>query len=363
MEDPGVGASSLRLSRLRDEILLYLGGALTDEDAFALASASRGVVVKGAKGLRKARMLQQRGAADLVVHDPARYETQTGIPEVEQLSILGENETLERQRAASVGAYLSPSGFVPDGDVDSLAAVLTAGILQFEAATELDAVRPAFAVLPLAKHWLVDAHSRSTFIRTVRAAGVPIALVLADRNDPLGSHRAVAGLVDVLTSVDDVFLLRSDLSAIGAVAWGALSACIGTGTAVRHAVPPTMRAGGVPEDRSPSVLVPGLNAFYKGSLLERARIETSLLDCGCLACEGNTLRRFGDARFTVEAYRHNLYCWTDLAEHIFTVSPAERAIAWTSECQRAIDAIAELSLRTKIPFRVPAALRAWARLR
>lgn len=64
-----------------------------------------------------------------------------------------------------------------------------------------------------------------------------MALVLAHRNDPLGSLAAVRGLLRVLAEIPNVVLLRTDLAAIGAVANGASLGAVGTSTSVRHLVP------------------------------------------------------------------------------------------------------------------------------
>jgi hypothetical protein len=151
---------------------------------------------------------------------------------------------------------------------------------------------------------------------------VPVALMLGDPTDPLGSQAAVEGLVAMVTALDSVALMRSDLSAIGAVARGALMGSIGTLTSCRNFVQPTKRAGGVPDDKTPSVLVEAIASYVRGSKLEYVEGDRGILTCQCPVCDGRSLTRFGESLSDGEKH-----CGTDTPRTVVERSSAGFSMA------------------------------------
>ena len=66
---------------------------------------------------------------------------------------------------------------------------------------------------------------------------MPIALVLEHQKDPLSVLETVRGLVALIRQVPAVGLLCSDVSALGALAFGASWAAVGVRTSLRHLYP------------------------------------------------------------------------------------------------------------------------------
>jgi hypothetical protein len=69
----------------------------------------------------------------------------------------------------------------------------------------------------------------------VNQHGIPVALVLEHKDDPLGPHRAVKGLIDFLAGTEaPVSMLCCDISALGTLAFGADWAAAGVRSGLRH---------------------------------------------------------------------------------------------------------------------------------
>jgi hypothetical protein len=82
-----------------------------------------------------------------------------------------------------------------------------------------------------------------------------VALVLADRGDPLGHPGAVNALVALTKRAEHLSLLRIDHAGIGALAFDAVYASVGLSTTYRHTGQPTVTAHAIPTDRSARVFV------------------------------------------------------------------------------------------------------------
>ena len=113
------------------------------------------------------------------------------------------------------------------------------------------------------------------------------------------SKRAVAGLLTFIAAVRPlpVVLLRSDISAVGAVAHQAFAGFVGWSANSRHGPLPMRRPEGDDErDESSSVLVPSFNDYAKTSKLSVfARIRRlDVLRCDDRVCRGDSLLRIAD---------------------------------------------------------------------
>jgi hypothetical protein len=344
------------LVTLQDELLVYAHNGADPGLCAQLGRAAGGVVTR----LETTALELRRGGFDgALVIDPARYDR--GAPVHEQLPFGGVlQDWVDRQAQHQVAAYLSPSPYVDDGDLGALQAIVDDGVEFCRLCSEAGHPAPGFLVVPVARSWLTT-HLDPLVGRLVDAA-VPVALMLGDPTDPLGSQAAVEGLVAMVTALDTVALMRSDLSAIGAVAWGALMGSIGTLTSSRHFVQPTKRAGGVSGDKTPSVLVEAIASYIRGSKLEYVEGDGGLLTCHCPICDGRSLTRFGQTLYLPEAVFHNQHVWQAIAARVLGQAEAAQPVAWRAVCEQALDALVELEARTGVSFPPPGYLRAWSQL-
>lgn len=259
------------------------------------------------------------------------------------------------QRELGLPAVLTDSPYVPAGDRAALAAVLG------EARPLGDDV---VAVLPLHLDWLKrDATSLTT---AINKAGVPVALVLEHTDDPLGVQDAVAGLVRLLTNAEvKVALLRSDISVIGAVAFGASFGAVGTTTGLRHLYPTKERTGGFNGGARIGTYVPRSMAYRALDTLNTAialdQEHPERWTCGCHQCYNRPLDHIRDE---VAAYKHSLTAIAALGERILGAQSAlHRQHAWVGECNHAQITNMEISSETGLKWEPPKFQGAWHKLR
>ncbi len=341
-------------SSLAEASFIYAGGRLPVLETKRLGERTDGVVLRKKGGYQAASSLRrQLGYAGALLFDPSRYE--------DDWSPSGDTITreIERQAAVGVAAFLSPSPFIEPGNVRSLSNVLDLGEDFAAAVRQSGFDAPALTVLPLTRYWLTT--GISDVLAEIESTSQSFAVVLGDRNDPLGSSKAVKGFRRFLASPARIGLLRSDLAAIGALAHGAWIIAMGTGTSVRHFVPPGQTGGGVSDDPTPSVLVRMLADYYKASKLELARgLDKGMLDCPCVICNGQSLTRFGDVRFTPEAALHNAEVAYGMARHIANLREDLRPRSWSLTCSEAVEAHKELESISSVFFEPSPQLKAWA---
>lgn len=340
--------------RLSEASFIYAGGRIPVLETKRLGERTDGLVLRKKGGYQAAISLRrQLGYAGALVFDPSRYEDDWA-PSHDTIW-----REIERQAAVGVAAFLSPSPFIQPGDVRSLRKVLEQGEDFAAAVRQSGFDSPALTVLPLTKYWLTA--GISNLLAEVESASQPLAIVLGDRNDPLGSARAVKGFLQLLASSARLSLLRSDLAAIGGLAHGAWMVAMGTGTSVRHFVPPGQTGGGVSNDPTPSVLVRILAAYYKGSKLEQVKgLDKGMLDCQCAICDGQSLTRFRDVRFAPQAALHNAEVAYGMARHIVNLREDLRPKSWSLTCSEAVEAHKELEGNSRVPFEPSPQLKAWA---
>jgi hypothetical protein len=345
------------LSTVRDASFVYLGGKIPPAEAEGLGRRTEGLVVRGQGGLRVARSLRmQHGYGGGLVLDPSWYEFDDHRPEPHSFA-----EEVALQSELQVAAYLSPSRYVPPGKPRALRQTMERGASFADIVTKTARKVPTLTVLPISRYWLTA--GLDELVKELTQWPHPIALALADRNDPLNSRRAITGFRTIIESRDNVAVIRSDMAALGAMAHGAFLIAIGTGTSVRHFVPPGQTAGGKPHDHTPSVLVGSLRGYFKGSRLELAKgLDKGLLDCTCPICDGRSLTRFGDARYSPEARLHNAEVAYLMSRHIADLNPRLRRPSWYIGCQTAVDMHEQLEHITGVPFAPDRQLLAWTQL-
>ena len=175
---------------------------------------------------------------------------------------------------------LTDTGYISVERIDQVDLVLARG-----AAIASQVGGAVMTTLPIDS--LILKNSAEQLRTAIDRVGVPVALALGHSNDPFGAVDTVRGLLHLLGSSVSIALLRTDLSAVGAVAAGAQFGAVGTSSTLRHIWP--SKGGG----RSPgtSVLVPRLMSYH---LLERlplvaAQVPADYFWCDCNICEGGAV--------------------------------------------------------------------------
>ncbi len=331
------------------DVVWYLSASLGPVESRLYAEASDGIVVRGDHGVQTAFRLRELGWQGRLWLDPAVYERQS----VESDQTLFGDRWTHIQNELAVAERISPGSFVPAGD---------RRVLRQAICSErrwLDDAGGGRLSLALHSAWLV---SDTPFVvdELIREHR-PVALALADPNDPLGGAGAVEGLVTLSRELPDLVLLRSDLGALGAVANGARQGAIGTSTAVRHVVPPGKSGGGVSGDRTPSVFVPALLSFKLGSFLDQLPRDAAPT-CDLACCLGSRLSRFNDVSTTADARVHNRLAIQTAIDAVLERSPAERPASFRSLCKQAVYEADALSVRARRQIAPSRQLLAWSAL-
>ena len=266
------------------------------------------------------------------------------------------DDWLMRQKAAGVPLILTDSPRIRNKDISALRKALA----RWDAIDE-----PTLVVLPIEPWWLRE--GLPGLIEEVRAAGRPVALVLLHRYNALDIKGAVTGLLTFISAVKPlpVVLLRSDISAVGAVAHQAFAGFVGWSANSRHGPLPMRRPEGDDErDESPSVLVPSLNDYVKTSKLSVfARIRRpDVLRCDDRVCRGDSLLRIADLSETdlrdgrMLACLHNLASTEQLARRV--LAAADPREAWWEACNAGAKSIASLA-ESGVSLPLPRWLRQW----
>ena len=329
---PLVPCPQLPLDGIASGIFPYLGGSVRADQLRAVVMAYESAIVPGRPGAKLAAEI--RG----VLIDPARYAPQA---KNEPEPLFDYDGWLMRQRAAGVPLILTDTPRIRNNGISELQQALA----RWDTIDE-----PTLVVLPLEPWWLRKGLPR--LIEEVRLAGRPVALVLLHRYNGLDISRAVAGLLEFISAVRPlpVVLLRSDISAIGAVAHQAFAGFVGWSANSRHGPLPMRRPESDDErDDSPSVLVPALNDYLKTSKLPVfARIRRlDVVRCDDRVCRGDSLLRIADLGETDRQDGRLLACWHNLASteqlarRVFAA--ADPRDAWWEACHAGERSIASLA--------------------
>lgn len=295
-----------------------------------------GVVWHGARGATLLKQLRSSGYSGVLVWDPAEYDN----TDLSGGSTLFDpaDRAADNQAALGVDIYLSPSPLPPQGDRDGVKKLLDMGSRFLARADELGAV-DKYVTLPLTPVWL-RGKFRESLVEDVGNAGLPIALVLADRGDPLAHPEALQTMLTLVDKAPSTFLLRSDLSAIGVVAYGAKYGAIGGSSTYRHLYLPTARSS--PADtRRGHVYVPKFQNWLRRETLARLNPEDSSLICHCEVSGGRSVMQYLPEREATRrrAERHAILSWRDLSGTVLNGwTRSDRTQAWQEACLAALEA-------------------------
>jgi hypothetical protein len=312
------------------------------------------------RGLKRCRDADFKGVLAI---DPRGYEDGPATPESpftlspdDQLFEPSLEQVLDDQREAGADVALTPTRFIEAGDADSLKAAA-------RTAAELDRDDTIFSV-PIHIAWL-----NSTYINQLIAVLVRVPLskgiFLGEQLDPLDNVKeAVANMRRLCAEAGSVAVLRTDFEGFDACAHGAFSASIGTGGTLRHIIPPSENPRSVVlKDQSPSVLVPDLIHFFKGTTIAKRYANAAAPACMCAVCRGRRIDTFLGREDSTAAHLHNVRVWMEwLPDLLSNEVIGDRAQWWQGRCEAAVTNHdiynAQLDLRNA--FKPPRALTIWA---
>jgi len=331
---------------LRDCLLTQVDAADADDVRDVVSRPGGGFVLVGESALAKAQEFKRAGYDQPILADLRRYAGKRRV-----LGSAGFQQSwILAQQHLGLPAILTDSGYVGEDDTESLHTILS------RAARLGPGV---IATLPLHISWMEQRRNQKHLIAAIDDAGLPVAFILEHARDPLAKKAALFGFVNVLRSVSvSVILLRCDVSALGALAFGAHTAAIGTTTGLRHLYTP---GGGGPPDGIESALLRDFLAFTKVGKIAQA-VEASPNDpmwiCWCQFCKGRSLDWMLTAT-QLEVRGHSIELLADLRDQLTQVAPGStREQTWKSWCASAqfrhenLDAV-------DIFWETPPAIRRW----
>jgi hypothetical protein len=321
---------------LGNRIMVYLRPGKIGAVLPYIATSHSGMVLAGSGAGQALQDLQDRGVQFPVLIDPAAYETVRATCQT-PFSLPGAgglaatlDDFLTGQIQAGATAALSPTRFIPAGATD----VLKAAVTQFSQLRRTDSV----LVAPLDISLLGKAYFQHTAAILAAARG-PVALVLGGQGDPLTHSRQIIPNLRLLAADVPLLPIRTDFNGMDLVAHGAIAAAIGTGGRIRHTVDPAEKQKAFVRDQSPSVLVPELASFLKGSkLAELFGARPNIAPrCDCPVCGGQRLTRFLRREDQDEAIAHAVAVWSRWAGDLLTAATIrDRAQYWQNLCTGAV---------------------------
>ena len=260
---------------------------------------------------------------------------------------------VDQQLTAGAAFALSDSGFVNDGALDELDALL--GNARRLPYLETGRVRTLIALSSKAlrnKSFLAETETR------LRDFDHPISLALEHAKDPLGSAQAVKGLLRLIDASKDISLNRADYSVFGAVAAGATFGAIGTKPSLRHIYPIPKKPGGPRRSDDISIVWPHGLSFHRATgLAEVIAFDRDNIRwlCDCPSCEGRSIERLTVTR---RAEAHNLAVGAAIRDRLFPLGrSASSLLAWGEMCTHAQTLMFQLDPREALS--VPGYLGAW----
>jgi hypothetical protein len=322
------------------------------DDAVRLADREgSGLVISGTNAVASCKMTWRNAFSRPVLTDRRRYAGNARHRGTEPLS----DAWLSDQKTANVTAILSDSGYIGERDERALKSVL------YQTAR---AGAQVVAVLPLHISWLGSGVACLT--REVNEHGVPVALVLEHKNDPLGTQWAVRGLVEFLRRAEvPVSLLSSDVSSLGGIAFGAVWSAVGVRSKLRHLYP---AGSSFSVNPSLSALVRPMLSMVSVQKIAEAWARTQedpdwvqdIWTCTCWVCQSRTLDWLATAS-TVEVNAHTFGLLADMRDGLASLPGGwVRARSWTSKCRAAISRYEQLRMDQRVGWTTPGYLRSWA---
>src|ERR1700742_2607398 len=285
------------------------------KNAARVASAhGTGLVLTGRTPRPTVEALREHGFTGPILCDANRYSGRRRAP-----AAVGVRESWIAEQHDLGLVALTDSGYLAPHDWRGLRHILA------EAARQPG---PTVAMLPLSARWFE--HSVDGLAEEIEHHGVPVAVAIEHAKDPFGVRYVLRGFLGLASVSVPVMLLRSDVSALGALAHGTFAAAVGTTARLRRIPPRTARG---------AVGFPSLRAFVPPLLGHHPLDSMSRLApywrCDCHECGGRTLTDLARSpRPETSAFRHSLSAqltlWSSLTSRGSVVD------GWLEHCTRAL---------------------------
>jgi hypothetical protein len=293
----------------------------------------------------------------VLVVDTERYKPLLGRRSLKDVSahLLGDAWD---QMNAEADVLLSPGLLPKPGDPDGFKRGLEdfgrfVGCCRREGATA-----DVFAVTVLSDFWLTEG-SRD-LLGALDTARVPLAVVLAGSRDVLSDPRALQTYLQIIEVSPQFIALRGDVSAIGAMCFGARFGVVGTRSSVRHIFLPV---------RKPKGRIPSINSAFFSRTMTWINVEKldalddeGDFDCPCDVCGGLSILRFADEVMRDDLAAHNIAAVNRIARNLMAAPPVQRPSEWVRCCDDALAAGRDLTGQFGLQLGQPAALKAWSQL-
>jgi hypothetical protein len=333
---------------LRDRVMVATSSAIPTG---LLATVLNGPGTTGLVGIGTTVGSQLRkyklGHPDIVTGlDPAAYDQHEASCEhpfalfpakVGPLSLLP-RLSLADYVGEALGRYdvvFTPTGLVPVRDGAVLRAVISS-------ANEVEENR-VVVTLPAPAGWL-GPEGRQVLMDVLRRSRHPVALVVTGQLDPYEDRATADGLIDVLAeSGPSVFLHRTDMAAVQALARNALGASIGVSTSLRHTViGPRVQTRRRKGPKPLPILVPGIDAFHDVDKLQ-AWFGDAGPACDCCGRLLTDFDRYDPDDVDLVA-NHNVRSWRQIVDDLVAVRPSDRR-SWLKDYRVKVQ-LAYQSMRT-----------------
>jgi hypothetical protein len=333
------------LEQLVGQLLIQCRPAQVEAAAEVASAYGGGLVITGRAAEATAHRLLDHGRfTGPVLCDADRYSGRRRVT-------AGRGVTpawYQRQRDLGL-VPLSDSGYLAPRNLIGLRSILRGTARERQ---------PAIAMLPVAARWFATPSVCDAFAREITLANVPIAVAIERDGDPFAARYVLTGFLRLLNQVDvPVLLLRSDISALGALCHGAHAAAIGTISALRH-IHPIRPSGGGPRPAGIATFVTPLLSYHTVDTIKQIIDGTPeyehLWRCPCPVCDG----RASVTASAEDAFRHALGAQLRLRAELFRAQTREALIStWHEHCSHALslhDDVARF-----LPHRPPGGLRSW----
>lgn len=297
---------------LRDRVLTM--ATIPDPDLVGeIDPSTGGLVVAGAHALSSIRSLRLAHPELPLLAEPSSASGYAATPDrpfqIDEDGLIPETleGLLQAQRDAGVSLPVTPSGQIAAQDFEALKAVVNGA----NAVPDPDVV----TLVVIADIWLI-APWIDHLCAVLKTSRHPIALgVINGNEDPLARRGAVVGYRRIVQEVQQVIAWRTDLSGIGALAYGAPAAVIGRVPSQRR----YSAAGSTPRssnktDKTPHVLLPSLMRYSRAQWMQTEWFaQGDPLPCSCRHCGGRAVDRFDESAESIAlAHLHNALALREL---------------------------------------------------
>lgn len=327
------------LGELSGQLLVQCRPGQAKNAARVASAHGTGLVLTGRRPRPTVEALRAHGFTGPILCDANRYSGRRRT-----MAAVGIRDSWTAEQHELGLLALTDSGYLAPHDWAGLRHILT------------DAARqpgPTVAMLPLSARWFE--HSVDGLAEEIDRHGVAVAVAIEHAKDPFAVRYVVRGFLALRSVSVPVLLLRSDISALGALAHGTHTAAIGTTTRLRR-IPPRSRRNAV-SFASLRAFVPPLLGHHPLDAMGRLAPQWH---CDCHECAGAALTDLTAApRPEVSAFRHSLSAQLTLWSAIRAEQSA--VDGWLAHCERALGVHRQLAT-TQPAWYPPASLDSWTHL-